>query len=308
MSITSDDIVRQIREEIARRGKEPGSLDELNEIAAEVTARYNRTAIADFEGLSPEQMYTIDYKQFTPECPVRFKGNVSPDTVADSPIMKMSRVILDAIKEADGLKLTAKGNLPRRVVNEIYHLDIFKSMKQWDFFTKTMNEFDYYPAAIINALLKVARITKVSKNKLHITRDGKNIMTDSLQLFQALFKTFTSGYNKAYLDYFESDEIGNHGLLYVIYLLNRYGSQKREEDFYARLYIKAFPMLLDGIPEPLYATPEQMAFDCFNYRVFDKGLYLFGLVEMEYTGKDYLTRKTWIKTTRLFHQVFEISC
>jgi hypothetical protein len=51
-------------------------------------------------------------------------------------------------------------------------------------------------------------------------------------------------------------------------------------------------------------SPEQMAFHCFNYRVFDKGLYLFGLVEMEYTGKNYLTRKTWIKTTGLFHQVF----
>jgi hypothetical protein len=307
MSKISEEIFRQIQAEIDRRGQVAGSLDELNKIAAEVTARYNRTAITDFEGLSPEQMYTIDYKQFAPECPVRFNRHISPDTIAASPAIKASRAILDAIQKENGLKLTVRGNLPRRVVNEIYQLNIYKVLKERGHFDKTLNELDYYPAAVINALLRVAKITKVSKNKLQFTRDGNKIMMDNVQLFHTLFKTFTSRYNKAYLDGYESDEIGNRGLLYVIYLLNRYGSQRREEDFYAGLYFKAFPQLIEEMPKSLYTTPEQMAFHCFNFRIFDKGLHLFGLIEMKYTGKDYFTRKTWIKTTRLFHQVFDIS-
>src|SRR4030042_5746664 len=192
MSKISEEILKQIQAEIDRRGEAPGSLDELNKIAAEVTARYNRTAIADFEGLSPEKMYAIDYKQFEPECPVRFHKVINPDIIASSPVMKMFQIVLNAIQEDNGLKLTVKGNLPRKVVNEIFNLNIYKVLKDRDYFTKTLNELDYYPAAVINSLLKVAGITKISKNKLHLTRNGSTIARDSVQLFQTLCKTFIS--------------------------------------------------------------------------------------------------------------------
>jgi hypothetical protein len=306
MSKISEEILKQIQAEIDRRGIGFDSLDELNKIAAEVTARYNRTAIADFEGLSPEQMHAFDCKQFAPECPVRFKKVINPDIIAASPVMEACWMILNAIRADNGLKLTVKGNLPRKVVNEIFNAYIYKELKDNDYYPKVLNELDYYPAAVINALLKVAGITKVSKNKLHFTRNGTTIARDEVQLFQTLCKTYTSRYNKGYLDNYGDTEIGNHGLLFVIYLLHRYGREKREEDFYARLYFKAFPHLINEIRKPLYATPEQMAFHCFTYRVFDKGLYLFGLIDIEYTGKDIFTRKTLVKTTELFRQVFDI--
>ena len=307
MSKTSEELFRQIQAEFDRRTQGEGSMDELNKIAAEVTARHNRTGIAEFEGLSPEQMYAIHYKQFMPECPVRFSENISPDTIIASPVIQASRVILDAIEKENGLKLTVRGNLPRRVVNDIFSLVLVPDQREGRYRLKVLNEFDYYPAAVINALLKVAGITKVKNNRMQFTRKGCKLIRDNMQLFKAVFTTFTSRYNKGYLDGYGDNEIGNAGLLYVIYLLHRYGTQKREETFYARLYFRAFPELIDEIERPFYSTPEQIAYNCLTLRVFDKGLHLFGLIDITYTSRDYLTRSALINTTPLFHHVFDVS-
>ena len=55
----SEDLSKKIEEEIARRKEPPGSIDELNEIARQVTQEYNDRPHPDFEGLSPLQMFLL---------------------------------------------------------------------------------------------------------------------------------------------------------------------------------------------------------------------------------------------------------
>jgi hypothetical protein len=55
MSKITDDIIKQIQDEIDRRGGNVGSLEELNKIAAEINDRHNLTPQPDFEDLSPVQ-------------------------------------------------------------------------------------------------------------------------------------------------------------------------------------------------------------------------------------------------------------
>ena len=117
---------------------------------------------------------------------------------------------------------------------------------------------------------------------------------------------FATSFHKGYLDGYESDAIGNTGTLYVIYLLHRFERAQREASFYASLYYKAFPDLISAIPPSSFSNPETMAYDCFIYRIFDKGLFLFGLVDIEFTGGNYIDRKLVVKTTEAFHQVFKI--
>ncbi len=305
MSKISDDLIKQIQDEINRRGGNVGSLEELNKIAAEINVRYNRSAQPDFEGLSPEQMRLILHFPFSPGCPVRFKTGTLPEAVSYSPILKACLVILDSIHPDKGLKLTQNGNLPRKVVSDISNLSLLKNINERVHLNKTLNEHDYVPAAMANALLRVAGITRLQYNKMYITGKGKKMSDNKILLFQSLFTAFTTRYNKGYLDYYGETSIGNLGILYVIYLLLKYGSEKRNAEFYAKLYFKAFPTLIGEIKPYTFKDQEQTAIDCFILRLFNRGLFLFGLIEKENTDEECFNREYMIKTSVLFHDVFE---
>ena len=307
MSKVSEDLIKQIQAEINRRGEIPGSLDELNKIAATVTNKYNHSANPDFEGLSPHQMNIILNKPLSPDCPVRYKTTTEPEIVVSSPVFRICLLIIEAIRAESGLKLTAKGNLPRKIVNEIYNLNIYTQKNTKYPFIKVLNELDFLPAAFTNALMKLSGLVLIRRNKLQLTKTGKDLAENPALLFQTLFTTFASNFNKGYLDGYESDNIGNLGMLYTVYLLHLFGQKQREASFYARLYFNAFPDLINEIQPHPYSNPEESAHDCFIYRTFDKGLFLFGLIEIEYTGKDYLDRKMFIKTNEIFHHVFNIT-
>ena len=301
----SDDILKQIQAEIDRRGEMPGSLDELNKIASEVTDKYNKAAVPDFEGLSPHRMFSILNRPFSGECPVTFNPSVNPAILASIPVIRVCLLIIDAIRAENGLKLTPKGNLPRKIVNEIFSLNLYTKTNSKYLPTKVLNEDEFIPAAYTRALMKLAGLVTIRKNKLLLTKTGREPF-DPVLLFRSLFTMFETDFHKGYLDGYESGAIGNTGALYVIYLLHRYGHEQREASFYASLYFKAFPDLISAIQPSPFSNQETMAYECFIYRTFDKGFFLFGLVDIEYKGKNYSDRKMYIKITEAFHQVFKI--
>ena len=308
MSKISENLIKQIQDEINRRGGISGSLDELNKIAGEVSLKYNQSPHPDFEGLSPHQMHILLDKQFSAESIVKFNTEADADILASSPFIRICLIITDAIKTENGLKLTTGGNLPRKIVKEIFNVPVYTEKNIiYPYRKKALNELDYLPAAFAHPLLKLSGVIVKRNNKLLLTREGKKIAENPLMLFQNVFKAFARNFNKGYLDGFESDTIGNLGTLYIVYLLNRYGSERREASFYSQLYFKAFPDLRSEITHVSFSNPEKLAYDCFVYRMFNKGFLLFGLVEIEYEGTDYINRKMFIQTTKLFHQVFKIS-
>jgi hypothetical protein len=302
----SEEILRQIEAEIKRRGGNLTSLDELNKIAAEVTSGQNRKANADFEGLSSDQMHLLLNYPFSDKCYIRFKKVPETDSLLESPIMIACKTILLNIDSGRGLKLTQKGNLPRKVVSQIYDLPLI-TWKDYGHKPATVpNELDYFPAAMAHALIKLSRVVKTRKNALHLTTDGKKCMQDNWLMFQSLFRTFTSNYNKGYFDYYGENNIGNLGILFVIYLLDKFGDNKQESKFYAGLYFKAFPDLIREVSHIRYSSSELVATDCFEHRVFTRGLSMFGLIEMETLQGKNLREKYLIRTSSLFHKVFEI--
>ncbi|MGB8489812.1 MAG: hypothetical protein WCE64_02020 [Bacteroidales bacterium] len=307
MAKFSDDIIKQIQDAIDRRGEVAGSLDELNKIAATVVDKYNRASHDDFEGLSPHQMYILLNKPFSPECFIKLETSGGPDLALKSPVIRICMVIIDGIKANNGLTLTKKGNLPRKIVSAICDLNINSQYDISDQNDRTLNELDYAPAAITNALMKLSGLVINRKNKLQLTKTGESIAGKPILLFKNLFTAFTTNFNKGYLDRYESDGIGNLGTLYTVYLLNKFGMKRREASFYAGLYFKAFPKLIDEISFHPFLKPEVMAYSCFIFRTFEKGLFLFGLVEIEYEGKDYLNRKIYIKTSDIFRQIVKIT-
>ncbi len=305
--LKSDDLLKQIQAEINRRGEVPDSLDELNKIAATVSDKYNKTPNSDFEGLSPYQMYILLHKPFSPECIIKLVTSTGINVTDTSPVIRISLLIINAIKAQNRLALTKGGKLPRKIVDAIYNLNIYFQYHTADHYKRTLNELDYVPSAITNALLKLSGLVITRKNKLQLTKTGKSAEANQMMLFKSLFTAFSTSFNKGYLDRYESERIGNLGTLYTIYLLNLFGKMRKVASFYAKLYFKAFPELINEVTFHPFSTPEKSAYDCFIYRTFEKGLFLFGLVEIEYEGKDYFSRKMYIKTIDLFHHIFKIT-
>lgn len=88
---------------------------ELLAFASNVVSGLNTQAVADFHGLSPDQMHRLLYAPFDSPELVSFP-TVAPGAT-DAPIMKFVRLLIDAIGEK-GLKATEQGNLPRALCRE----------------------------------------------------------------------------------------------------------------------------------------------------------------------------------------------
>jgi hypothetical protein len=186
----SEDLVKRIQEEIAKRDTPPGSIDELNEIARQVTQEYNDAPHPDFEGLSPSRMVWIT-NQPQSERVVALQENIDPEVVAGLPLVRAARTILDHVNPEKGLKLTTTGKLPRKVVTEIYDAKLFKPEYKRSRPPKVMNEDDFLPAGMCHNLLKLAGFIRVSKNNMRITRKGKKALEDPAELFSGLFRAFS---------------------------------------------------------------------------------------------------------------------
>jgi hypothetical protein len=304
MGKMNDELIRQIEEEIRRRGGVPESLEELNRIAGKVMEQHNETGKSDFEGLSPRQMTRLIHNPLAPGCPVLLRSGSGRIAYENIPVMRAALHILSEAGKYKGIRLTQKGNLPRKLVMEIYDMDLLNRSNR-NRVSKTLNETDYWQAAYTRALLMVAGLAKVTKNRLVISKAAiKSVNSETV--FRTMVECFFTKFNKAYLDGFESEQIGNLGVLYVIYLLHRFGHEKNQDEFYARKYLMAFPMLVDEIQPGLYRNQEQIAVYCFISRVIDRGLEFFGFISTEHTGDNFKERKTWVKAEELLYKVFEV--
>jgi hypothetical protein len=305
MSKFSDDILKQIQAEIDRKGELPGSLDELNSIASKVMQNINNAEVPGFEGLSPNRMFMILNKPFSAESPITFNPDINPAILNPTPVIQVCSLIMDAIRAEKQLNLTQKGNLPRKIVDEIFHLNLYSKTNSKHLPLKVLNEDEFIPAAYTRALMKLAGLVMIRKNKLLLTKAGM-ISPDPALLFRKLFKAYETELHKGYLDRYLSGAIGNTGSLFIIYLLHRYGHEQREASFYASLYFRAFPDLIRSIQPTSFSDQEDMAYECYIYRTFEKGLFLFGLVDIEYKGEHYADRKMYVKATQAFYKVFII--
>jgi hypothetical protein len=304
MYINDDSPMNKLLEELTKSGRMPESLDELNAALSVMMSKHNELGRDEFQGLSPTQLKTLIYDPFSPDCVVRIRPYITPE-VSASQVIRYSQVIMGAIPDTKGLNLTVKGNLPRKVVDDIRSLKFYKNRYTSIIGDRVLNEMDYLPASFTRALLTVSGLVIIRKNKLFLTKKGKSLIRNPVKMYVHLLGHYTMKFNKGFYDYYKSQKIGNIAPAFAYYLLGLYGDKRRESSFYAELYFKAFPMLIDEI-WPAYANPEFMAYSCFTHRLFNKGFYLFGLVEVSEEGKDYTDRKEFVRRTELFDKVFEI--
>lgn len=99
----------------ALEGQQFNSLEEAQAFVSRHAQEQNRRPRDEFHGLSPEQMHRILNLPFASPGLVRFPEVL--DTIPTAPILTLLGLLLDTIGD-QGLKPTAKGNLPRNFCRE----------------------------------------------------------------------------------------------------------------------------------------------------------------------------------------------
>ena len=277
---------------------------ELEDSLKQIAEQQNKASLAYFDGFSPEDMYHILYYPFSERCPIQLNFELSGDSLTKSPLMMIVLDFLDVL-ENDGVKLTPKGNLPRKVIEELYNKKYLPDQYIDKGITKLRTEENWIALHSVKLVLTLAGITKKYKGKLQITKKYFSALKEKQHsiIFKALFQTFTTQFNWAYNDRFEHEQTGQLGFLFMLYLINKYGVEYQDLKYYTEKYFKAFPMLVCSgqfFQNMRYNESEH----CVHTRFFDRFAQWFGFADILLGPEKYFDRTIQIRRTDLLTSLF----
>ena len=280
------------------------TLEELQKHLDEEMHALNNRSMPDFEGYSPLEMQLILYKPWGPGSPVQLK-KLKESEYQQIPFYNQTRYLATLIAQQGEVKLTPKGNLPVKIVEELYAQRFVKGTWAEQLTKKIHKEDDFFPIHLSRIMLEIAGLTKKRKGKLSLTKTAEKTLNDPQSFFQKILFAYTDQYNWAYGDGYGLEKTAKTGFAFSLLLVSKYGSQERLSSFYSQKYFKAFPLLLQE--EPMYPSPFGSYHESsYAYRTFDRFMDLFGLIEIREEGR-LLERKKYIKKTPLFDKLIQCS-
>lgn len=290
------DIQKCINEQLDCGDKNPLTLEELNAYLSDYVESNNNSPQNEFEGYSSVEMKQLLNYTFEDSSPLKLH-KLSDEDYAKIPILCQIKHLIQILQNEGKVKLTAIGNLPTRIVKELYPLGVRDHFIESGI-SKLSKESDSQAVGLTRILLQLMRVTKVRHNVLTMTKEGEKIAANNELLMANLMDTFCLQFNKAYFDGYESEVIGNMGVGFTLLLLKKYGAEKRSDFFYAEKYFRVFPLFLDGLR--LYE-----ASSCYSIRTFDRLLMHLGLIEIV-GGKGYGFIDKYIIKTELYDKLITI--
>lgn len=289
------EVLAEIREELEGKGLE--SLEDTQAAAAEVMNRRNSAAVEDFSGLSPRQMHRIisfpfdspDLARFAEEFPVP----------KEAPMMMLFTLLAEAVG-TEGLRSTAKGNLPRKFCQ-----DAFLKFKAAGFgglfsdYIKVNKEENFLELQYLRLVAVMAGFFRKRKGKFLLTVKGRKAAEDSTgrHAFFGLFRTCAEKFNWGFFDLLPDYHIIQGSFLYTLYLLHVHGNTFRPAEFYGELFLRAFPVTQDEDPVEAFFPPREKVMRCHGLRTLERFAVLFGLAEMREIKGDKPTSRFEVKKT-----------
>jgi hypothetical protein len=270
------------------------------ELEAEIKQR-NHTGIDDFNGLSPFQMHNIIYSPFESACIVQL-NKMNEDDCNSIPIIRLMRILLNEVDHEKGLKLTAVGNIPPKIVKKIYERAEFPDRAIESGIVRINKEDDCRAVVTTRTLLILCGMVKVRNKTMTRTKKCHDLLNDPNNLLRLIWEIFSTKFNICYFDGYPENECGTFAFAYVLYLLHKHGKNKNLESHYGNLYLKAFPFLSEKF-NGRYRSKEDEAVRCMAVRMFHRFFQYFGIIDIE---EKYGIEKTKIQTTELFTKMIKI--
>jgi hypothetical protein len=237
----------------------------------DINARKN----LDFVGLSPDQMHCLLYKPFESPQVVQFLMGYPEQS---SVLYFLDRLI--AAMGPNGMKMTAKGNLPLPFCREILagYTQAYDDPPDG-----IRSEDQFIELHTIRLLAEQAGFLQTVKDKFFWTEKAEQLLDkgDKAQLYFIFFETYCMRFNWGYFDAYPEARIVQMSFLFSLYMLSVFGAEFRPVTFYEDRFLQAFPMLRDEMEGRPYSTPDQQAKNCFNVRVIQRFLHPFGLIDIQ---------------------------
>ncbi len=267
----------------------------------------NSRSVEEMDNLSPKDMFLILNFTFGEESPIGFKKTISDATLDQIPFLKLFWEYLKIIAASKELKLTTRGNLPRKVCLELYGKGIVKEDYIESGFVKLSKESDSVVLQSLKIIGNLSGITKKRNNKISLTQKGNKLLKSDKkeQLFKELFIVNCKQFNLGYYDGYSQEAGVQKTFGYTLYLLLKYGNEKRELNFYTQKNLVAFPFELNHF-EDRWTTPEKQYEHCYGIRIFEFFLKFYGLINYQRERKFSKDEKIELQITPIFHEVFEI--
>lgn len=256
----------------------------------------NFEPVGDFEGFSPHEMYGLLYSPFEEdESPLRLNPNLTVKHLSQLKFFSDMVKYLEMVKEREPLKLTQKGNLPRKFCRALHDSGIEDEKLIALSRQPIYREHDSSYIHVTNVLTKDWGLSKKRHGYLSLTHKARKYLDSEnhTKLFLEVFKRYTTEYNWAYTDGYPESSIIQEGFGFSIFLVQKYGDQPRLADFYGSKYLKAFPVALKDFPETTYFSSEKNFYRAYYIRVFRRFLKRFGLIEI--SGEDHITEKVTVQ-------------
>jgi hypothetical protein len=287
----------------AIHGREFTSLEEVQAFAGNFMQQKNQTALDDFQGLSPVRMHQmVDFPFSSPQL-VSFSDslNVKPSV----PVLTLFDLMVKAIGK-DGLKATAKGNLPRNFCQETAQAfwgdEVYQERTQFGGFNK---EEDFTELHTTRVVAEMAGMVRKFRGKFILSKTCRSLLdTHGMAgIYLRLFKTYAREFNWGYMDRFPEITFIQHAFLFTLYLLTKFGDDQRPNAFYEDRFLQAFPSVLNVLkPDPFY-TPEKTIRSCYTWRTLVHFVGFFGLATVEPESKSPFEHKFQIKKLSLLQEV-----
>jgi hypothetical protein len=296
---------RDLGAALAERGFE--TQEELEAFVADFMAERNAAPVGDFDGLSPGSMQRLLYDPF---------GEASPLVVADVPRVAPRSALLhlaldlgEALGE-NGLRATAKGNLPRPYV--LAAVERYAAAG-WgvEEFVKVRGEDDFRDLNVARWVARAAGLVTLRGGRWHATRAYRRTLERSGPpgVYAALFRAFATKYAWNSADFYPRLDIVQTSWAFSLLQLLRHGASPRDGAFYAERFLRAFPMAVDeaaaaGRDRSWPRDPREDVAQAYEVRVLERFAAFLGLAEVE--------RGTWhenrgrIRTVRATPELAEV--
>jgi hypothetical protein len=269
---------------------------------------YNRTPNKDFDGLSPNQMKDLIYNLFNENCILQTKTDLTMEVLDGTGFFRVCETFMKIVQNAENLKLTAKGNLPQKVIKELHDSQFIKSLVSDKDYKLHYVESNFMYIHNAHLLCKACGLLKKKNNALSLTAYGKKLIQPEKrnELFTVIFDNFIFTFNWAYNDQYPDVMNGRFGIGFTIYLVSKYGRQNLPVKFYVDKYKTAFPTLINEYPTDYYLSQSHLFYNIYKLRAFERFLDWFNLVEIKETGRYSLNEDASVKATHLFYEVFKV--
>ncbi len=288
--------------------KEDRILSELQAKLDKEMEVINLTPREDFDYLSRADLQNILYGTFDEVSPIGFRNKIDSAILEHVPFLKLSVEYLKILKDLGTVKLTKRGNLPRKICFELYETGIIKEDFIEKGFIKLNKEGDTVAIQNVKIIGLLSGLTKKRKNEISLTSKGEKLLQDESgsDLLELIFRTNCQKFNLGYHDGYPQNVGIQDTFGFTLYLFLRYGSERRKVEFYTEKILTAFPILASHFEERWTSREDQFK-GCYEVRVLERFLKYYNFIEYENKRSPLSSREPLdVKTTGVFREIFEL--